>query len=157
MHENRFVAIGRIMQMSTTARGLHLVLGGPGPSKAIASVEIRDPALLRVITQSDAGFAVGDIVSVSGHNEFDPSTGMNVAIAAPDRVSRISRASAAPTCAHSAPIAADAGPSSRGNFFGGRRRQQACASTDPDIGPSPPLPASLPPLTEDLQWHDIPF
>jgi hypothetical protein len=91
MNENTFVAVGRIERIMTNTRGLTLVIGGTGPVKSLVSVQLRDPALIKVVTHQGSGFAAGDIVSVSGKLEYDCETHQNVAIAAPDRVSRIAR------------------------------------------------------------------
>lgn len=92
MNENRFVAVGRIERLIPVARGLKLVIGGPGPVKGLVAVELRCPALLKVVTNGSTGFVAGDIVSVSGRLEFDVDTLHNVAVADPDSVSRIARA-----------------------------------------------------------------
>jgi hypothetical protein len=91
MNENRFVAVGRIERLIPTARGLKLVIGGPGPVRGLVAVELRDAALVALVSTPKTGFAAGDIVSVSGQLEFDVDTLQNVAIAAPDSISRIAR------------------------------------------------------------------
>lgn len=92
MNENRFVAVGRIERLLPTARGLKLVIGGPGPVKGLVAVELRDAALVKLVSSANTGFAAGDTVSVSGHLEFEVDTLQNVAVASPDSVSRIARA-----------------------------------------------------------------
>lgn len=91
MYENRFVAVGRIERLIPAPHGLTLVIGGAGPVKALVAVELRDAALLKLVTNGPAGFAAGDVVSVSGRLEFDVDTLRNVAVASPDGVSRIAR------------------------------------------------------------------
>lgn len=91
MNENRFVAVGRIERLIQVPRGLKLIIGGPGPVKGMIAVELQDSELLKLVSNSNTGFAAGDIVSVSGRLEFDVDTLQNVAVAAPDSVSRIAR------------------------------------------------------------------
>lgn len=92
MNENSFVAVGRIERMMSNPRGLTLVIGGPGPVKALVAVQIRDPALIKVVANQTSGFTVGDVVSVGGRLEYDSETQQNVAIASNDRVSRVAKA-----------------------------------------------------------------
>jgi len=91
MYENRFVAVGRIERLISGSHGLTLVIGGAGPVKALVAVELRDGALIKLVTSGPTGFAAGDVVSISGRLEFDVDTLRNVAVASPDGVSRISR------------------------------------------------------------------
>lgn len=104
MNENTFVAVGRIERILTSSRGLTLVVGGTGPVKGLVSVQLRDPALIKLVTTPGSGFAPGDIVSVSGKLEYDCETHQNVAIATPDRVSRVARGAGA-ACLASPPAA----------------------------------------------------
>lgn len=129
MNENMFVAVGRIERMITSPRGLNLVIGGTGPVKGLVSVQLRDPALIKLVTTEVTGFAAGDVVSVGGKLEYDPETHQNVAVGAPDRVSRIARG--ANTHVAPAPAAASAG------LFGHCERAGARASTGLEI-PAPP-------------------
>lgn len=92
MNENRFVAVGRIERLIPIPRGLKLIIGGSGPVKGLVAVELQDAELLKLVSNPNTGFAVGDIVSVGGRLEFDVDTLQNVAVAAPDSVSRIARA-----------------------------------------------------------------
>jgi len=92
MNENRFVAVGRIERMIPVPSGLKLIIGGPGPVKGLVAVELQDAQLLKLVSNPNTGFAAGDIVSVGGRLEFDVDTLQNVAVAAPDSVSRIARA-----------------------------------------------------------------
>jgi hypothetical protein len=130
MNENTFVAVGRIERIMTGVRGLTLVIGGTGPVKALVAVQLRDPALIKVVTHPASGFAAGDIVSVAGGLEYDPETHQNMAVAAPGRVSRIARGSSASLAA--APAGAG------GNLFGhcGRLGHRA----DPDATARVPPP-----------------
>lgn len=117
----------------TSARGLNLVIGGTGPVKGLVSVQLRDPALIKLVTTEGSGFAAGDVVSVGGKLEYDPETHQNVAVAAPERVSRIARgaggagANVAPT-----PAAAGAG------LFGHCERAAPRAGTALEISAPPP-------------------
>lgn len=107
MNENSFVAVGRIERIMSGPRGLTLVIGGTGPVKALVAVELRDAALIKVVTTQVSGFAAGDVVSIGGRLEYDGETHQNVAIASPDRVSRIARAAGATAPAPAgAPISA---------------------------------------------------
>lgn len=91
MNENRFVAVGRIERLIPSIRGLTLVIGGAGPVKGLVVIELRDSALVALVSNPATGFAVGDIVSASGRLELDVETLQNIAVAAPDGVSRICR------------------------------------------------------------------
>lgn len=95
MNENIFVAVGRIERIMTGARGLTLVIGGTGPVKGLVAVQLRDAGLIKVVTNQGSGFTPGDVISVGGQLEYDSETHQNVAIAAPDRVSRVARAASA--------------------------------------------------------------
>ena len=129
MNENTFVAVGRIERIMTCGRGLNLVIGGTGPMKGLVSVQLRDPALIKLVTTQGSGFAAGDVVSVGGKLECDPETHQNVAIAATDRVSRIARGANASV----APAAA------RASFFGHCERAGLRAGAALDI----PAPSSV--------------
>ncbi|MFJ1470249.1 hypothetical protein [Massilia orientalis] len=131
MNENTFVAVGRIERIMTCGRGLNLVIGGTGPMKGLVSVQLRDPALIKLVTTQGSGFAAGDVVSVGGKLEYDPETHQNVAIAATDRVSRIARGANASV----APAPAAAGAS----FFGHCERAGLRAGAALDI----PAPSSV--------------
>jgi len=131
MNENTFVAVGRIERIMTSTRGLNLVIGGTGPVKGLVSVQLRDPALIKLVTTEGAGFAEGDVVSVGGKLEYDPETHQNVAIAAPERVSRIARGASA----NVAPAAAGAG------LFG------RCDRAGPRAGAALEMPAPPPDLS----------
>jgi hypothetical protein len=133
MNENTFVAVGRIERIMTSARGLNLVIGGTGPVKGLVSVQLRDPALIKLVTTEGAGFAAGDVVSVGGKLEYDPETHQNVAIAAPERVSRIARGASANVAP--APAAAGAG------LFG------RCDRAGPRAGAALEIPAPPPDLS----------
>jgi hypothetical protein len=109
MNENSFVAVGRIERVVSAARGLTLLIGGAGPVKALVAVQLRDPALVKLVTTPGTGFAAGDVVSIGGHLEYDAETQQNVAIAAPNRVSRIARGGAVPAAARAAPALVSAG------------------------------------------------
>lgn len=141
MNENSFVAVGRIERIATTSRGLTLIIGGAGPVKSLVAVQLRDAALLEVVTTPGSKFAAGDIVSVGGSLEFDPETLQNVAVASPARVSRIARGPAA--AVGPAAQAAAAAVARGGGFFG------HCASPVPKRSPErladiPPLPDGFP-------------
>lgn len=133
MNENTFVAVGRIERIMTSARGLTLVIGGTGPVKGLVSVQLRDPALIKLVTNPGSGFAAGDVVSASGKLEYDCETHQNVAIAAPDRVSRIARGLG--TGVSLAPAAAGA------NLFG------HSDNGDPRAGSAAAIPAPPPDLS----------
>jgi len=108
MNQNTFVAVGRIERIVVGVRALTLVIGGTGPIKGLVAVQLRDPALIKLVTNQASGFAPGDIVSAAGHLEYDGETHQNIAIAAPDRVSRIVRGTG------SAPAAVPPGMATRG-------------------------------------------
>lgn len=127
MNENTFIAVGRIERIMSNTRGLTLVIGGTGPVKSLVSVQLRDPALIKVVTHQGSGFAAGDVVSISGKLEYDCETHQNVAIAAPDRVSRIARGVNLPS---------PAAPASR-NLFGHCTTPGARAGANP-VGSAPP-------------------
>jgi hypothetical protein len=135
MNENSFVAVGRIERMMTGARGLTLVIGGPGPIKGLVAVQLRDAALIKVVTNQASGFATGDVVSVGGRLEYDCETHQNVAIAAPDRVSRIARGTGAAVVA--TPSAAGA------RLFGHSNRPVPSAATEAET-PVPPTHLDFP-------------
>ena len=140
MNENRFVAVGRIERLLPTARGLKLVIGGPGPVKGLVAVELRDAALVKLVSSANTGFAAGDTVSVSGHLEFDVDTLQNVAVASTDSVSRIARAASG-----NAEQARTARAAGAGLF--GVCRNPAAAGRAADVVHVPPLPQGFPVYT----------
>lgn len=151
MNENTFVAVGRIERMVSAARGLTLIIGGAGPVKALVAVQLRDAALVKLVTTPGTGFAAGDVVSVGGHLEYDTETQQNVAIAAPGRVSRIARGAIAPAAARAAPALAGAG------FFG---HSGPIQKQTPGLGATtPPLPQGFPMHVEGtlVDLGDVPF
>lgn len=105
--------------------------------KALVAVQLRDPALIKVVTNQAAGFAPGDIVSVGGRLEYDSETMQNVAIASADRVSRIARG--ASVAAAPAPAVASSGA----GLFGSRARPGAAPMID-SAGAVPALPQDFP-------------
>jgi hypothetical protein len=135
MNENTFVAVGRIERIMTSNRGLTLVIGGTGPMKGLVSVQLRDPTLINLVTNPGSGFAAGDVVSASGNLEYDCETHQNVAVAAPNRVSRIARSAGASVAL--APAAAGA------NLFGHCDKGGARAGSAAAI-PAPPPDLSFP-------------
>jgi len=140
MNENTFVAVGRIERIVTGERALTLVIGGTGPIKALVAVQLRDLALIKLVTNQVSGFAPGDVVSAAGRLEYDCETHQNVAIASPDRVSRIARGSGSVP----ATVAAGAPPTGAGAaLFGRRERPAARAATEADA-PAPPSNMSFP-------------
>lgn len=155
MNENRFVAVGRIERLITTPRGLKLVIGGPGPVKGLVAVELRDAALVKMVSNPNSGFATGDTVSVSGRLEFDVDTLQNVAIVSPEAVSRIARAAprnGEPARATASPTGAD--------LFG--VCQKSSSGSPPAVAAHvPPLPQGFPvciPLDAEPVWlSDIPL
>lgn len=150
MNENTFVAVGRIERIVTSVRGLTLVIGGTGPVKGLVSVQLRDPTLIKLVTNPGSGFAPGDVVSASGKLEYDCETHQNVAIAAPDRVSRIARGAGANVAV--APAAAGA------NLFGHCGRGGARAVPAAAIPASPPdlsFPTHL--AGELVRLDDVPL
>ncbi|WP_027866336.1 hypothetical protein [Massilia alkalitolerans] len=151
MNENSFVAVGRIERITSTPRSLTLLIGGAGPVKSLVSVQLRDAGLIKLVSTPGTGFATGDIVSVGGRLEYDCETGQNVAVAAPDRVSRIVRAGAGAGLASAAPA------SSGASFFGHRTRQ-APSGHPVDPASIPPMPDNFPEyLTgSPLQLEDVP-
>jgi hypothetical protein len=130
MNENTFVAVGRIERIMAGDRGLTLVIGGTGPVKALVAVQLRDPELIKVVTNQASGFMAGDVVSVSGRLEYDSETHQNVAIAAPDRVSRITRGAGATGTSPTATAGA--------SFFGHCDRPGARAGSGAAIPVPPP-------------------
>lgn len=137
MNENSFVAVGRIERMMSNPRGLTLVIGGTGPVKALVAVQLRDPALIKLVTNQASGFTAGDIVSVGGRLEYDSETQQNMAIASTDRVSRIARASSAAAAPAPAVVPAGAG------LFGSCGRPSPKSTTD-SADAIPPLPQDFP-------------
>lgn len=135
MNENSFVAVGRIERMMRNPRGLTLIIGGSGPVKALVAVELRDLALIEVVTNQASGFTAGDVVSVGGRLEYDTETQQNVAIAATGRVSRIARAPGATA----APAVAPAGA----GLFGSCSRPNSTSTID-SADTIPPLPQDFP-------------
>ncbi|MBY0240015.1 MAG: hypothetical protein K2X55_11940 [Burkholderiaceae bacterium] len=133
MNENTFIAVGRIERIMSNTRGLTLVIGGTGPVKSLVSVQLRDPALIKVVTHQGSGFAAGDVISISGKLEYDCETHQNVAIAAPDRVSRIARGVNIPS---------PAAPASR-NLFGHCPTPVARAESN-SLGSAPPTDPGFP-------------
>lgn len=154
MNENSFVAVGRIERITSTPRSLNLLLGGAGPVKSLVAVQLRDAELIKLVSSPGTGFATGDIVSVGGSLEYDPESCQNVAVAAPNRVSRIARAASLNVSARPSSVtSASSGPS----FFAQRTRYL----------PQPAIadPASIPPMPDDfpgylagspLQLEDLP-
>jgi hypothetical protein len=151
MNENSFVAVGRIERILGGDRGLTLIIGGAGPVKALVAVQLRDAALIKLVSTPGTGFAAGDVVSVGGQLEYDAETHQNIAIGAPERVSRISRGAAAPGSTRAAAAPAGAG------FFGHSRPV-------PKTGPEPG--SATPPLPQGFAMHiegnlvdlgDVPF
>ena len=136
MNENSFVAVGRIERMVNDPRGLTLVIGGTGPVKALVAVQLRDPALIKVVTNQASGFAPGDIVSVGGRLEYDSETQQNVAIASSDRVSRIARGA-------NAAVPAPASVPGGAGLFGSSTRPGP-KSTINAADATPPLPQDFP-------------
>lgn len=155
MNENRFVAVGRIERLIPVPRGLKLIIGGPGPVKGLIAVELQDPELLKLVSNPNTGFAAGDIVSVSGRLEFDVDTLQNVAVAAPDSVSRIARA---PGKAEQA--RALAAPTAGAGLFGVCQKTAAGAHSGGATN-VPPLPQGFPGSTpldaEPVGLSDIPL
>lgn len=135
MNENTFVAVGRIERIMTSARGLTLVIGGTGPVRGLVSVQLRDPALIKLVTNPGSGFTAGDVVSASGKLEYDSETHQNVAIAASDRVSRIARGAGASVALAQAGAGA--------NLFGHCDKGGARAGSAAAI-PAPPPEMSFP-------------
>lgn len=153
MNENRFVAVGRIERLIALPRGLKLIIGGPGPAKGLVAVELQDTGLLKLVSNPNTGFAVGDVVSVGGCLEFDADTLQNVAVAAPDSVSRVARA---PGKAEQAP--ARAAPVAGASLFGVCQKPAAGAHLG-GVAHVPPLPqgfASYTPFNaEPVELSDI--
>lgn len=151
MNQNSFVAVGRIERIVAGARGLTLVIGGTGPVKALVAVQLRDAALIKVVTNQAAGFVAGDVVSISGRLEYDSETQQNVAIASPERVSRIVRAARA---AAPSPVA---GPAGAGLFDNCNRPVARSAyQAEPSI---PPLPLGFPAFLDanPIGLQDVPL
>jgi len=163
MYENRFVAVGRIERLIAAPHGLTLVIGGAGPVKALVAVELRDAALIKLVTNGPAAFAAGDVVSISGRLEFDVDTLRNAAVACPDGVSRITRGAArsvdqarrAP-----APVAAQpqAAPGTGAGLFGfsndhSAKRPAGAAAHVPSIPDG--FPAATPLDAEPVGLNDI--
>jgi hypothetical protein len=123
--------------MMRSPRGLTLIIGGSGPVKGLVAVELRDPALIEVVTNQASGFTAGDVVSVGGGLEYDSETQQNVAIAVTGRVSRIARAPGAAA----APVPAVA-PSGAG-LFGSSSRPSPTSMID-SVDAIPPLPQDFP-------------
>lgn len=161
MNENRFVVVGRIDVLSPTHLGLRLVIGGSGPVRNTACVEIRDATLLSVIGNPSTGFKMGDVVSVSGRLDFDAATGTLCAVAAPDGVSRIARApqpgASAPARALPSPAPASPPPlAAKSGMFGGAKPATTAAPAPGNTVP-PQLPAGFPSFIGDGYCEDIPF
>jgi len=156
MNENRFVAVGRIERLITTPRGLKLVIGGPGPVKGLVAVELRDAALVKMVSNANSGFATGDMVSVSGRLEFDVDTLQNVAIASPEAVSRIARAAPGTAQQTRAPVTSPAGA---GLF--GVCQKPASGGLQAEAAHLPSIPQGFPAYTpfdaEPVGLSDIPL
>ena len=155
MNENRFVAVGRIERLIPVPRGLKLIIGGPGPVKGLVAVELQDAELLKLVSNPNTGFAAGDIVSVGGRLEFDVDTLQNVAVAAPDSVSRIARAPGKAELAR-----AQVAPAAGAGLFGVCQKPAAGAH----VGAAahvPPVPQGFPGYTpldaEPVGLSDIPL
>lgn len=145
MNENTFVAVGRIERIMTSSRGLTLVIGGRGPVKSLVSVHLYDQTLVTLVTTPGSGFAPGDIVSASGKLEYCAETHQNLAIAAPDRVSRIARG-----VGHASPAAEGA------NLFGYCERPGARSASSPaDPVPLPHLDFSTHLAGELVGLNDV--
>ncbi|MGX9221782.1 hypothetical protein ACWV27_25795 (plasmid) [Massilia varians] len=153
MNENSFVAVGRIERITSTPRSLTLLIGGTGPVISLVAVQLRDAELIKLVSAPGAGFAAGDIVSVSGSLEYDPESCQNIAVAAPSRVSRIVRAGTISSGARQ-PSAA---PASSGSPFFAHRSRYVPHPADTDPAGIPPMPDNFPGYLEGspLQLEDL--
>ena len=153
MNENSFVAVGRIERITSTPRGLTLLIGGTGPVKSLVAVQLRDAELIKLVSAPGAGFAVGDIVSVGGSLEYDPESCQNIAVAAPSRVSRIVRAGTISGAARPPSPT----PASSGSSFFAHRTRHVPQSANIDPASIPPMPDNFPDYLagSPLQLEDL--
>lgn len=107
--------------------------------KGLVAVELRDAALVKMVSNPSSGFAPGDVVSVGGRLDFDVDTLQNVAIASPEAVSRILRAAPSKLARTRAPAASLAGS----GFFGGGHKP-AADRVRAQADSAPPVPDFFP-------------
>lgn len=88
MHFSDFTMIGKILRIDHIEQTLRVILSDAGPVKAKGSADIRDPELIKVITQPN-GFKPGDTVVLSGRTVLDEATGLNMNIVDKAGASRI--------------------------------------------------------------------
>lgn len=176
MIENTFVVVGTIVRIYPIEAGLRMLIGGRGPVKSRAAVEVHDSELVRILLGPTAGFRAGDTISAGGRMVLDEATGQNVAVADRTRVARVSRGVLAQTGAPvvrpdsaappppqagsattqarpSAPMAAVAAPASP-MFAGQTTEAQIVAGQQPTRSVPQQLPAGFPTAPE---FGDIPF
>lgn len=179
MYENSFVVVGTITTVERIGERVRITMGGPGPAKSDACIEVNDPETATIIMHPTRGFRPGDVISASGHLKLDPTTQQNVAIAVRGGIARVAAAAPAAKAASSPapaptthpspsapvpqqaeaqpapPLAAPGNQTKPTRMFGGAAPSAKPAPTAPPGRPDA-LPPGFPNLA-DTEFPDLPF